>query len=344
MNTTNTKPNNNNNVSSKIKTWADIIFGDVPEAKPIMAPWLNRGEVAMVWADTGVGKSWFALSTALSAATGLPIGENLGFKPNGKQKVMYLDGELSLRQIMTRARMLHRMIPEASFGEPEGAPEIGFHIRTDSRFPLVSCENDSFKAALNRYQPDLVVIDNAQTVFDIADFNDSNSVGGVLAMLNHEAKSRNIAIVFVHHARKDGQAPNGSVRFSQDVDTVIKLSKPVGVKSGEGLSVELEFTKLRDPQDGWRYWEADQRFTLEAREGWKSIADLSAFEVGTGSPNQKWSDDEIIGKALEFYLENPEGTQNGLARFIPMSPSALSERLKNPELKARVDAARTPDF
>jgi RecA-family ATPase len=60
----------------------------------------------MVYADTGVGKSMFALSAALAVAGG---GEFLGWKPEEKPdgsgwRVLYVDGEMHVTDIQERAQ------------------------------------------------------------------------------------------------------------------------------------------------------------------------------------------------------------------------------------------------
>src|SRR5262249_7061659 len=58
---------------------------------------------AMVWAPTGLGKSWFALSVALAVAGG---GRVLGWSAPKPARVLYVDGEMHIEEVRDRMRDL----------------------------------------------------------------------------------------------------------------------------------------------------------------------------------------------------------------------------------------------
>jgi hypothetical protein len=45
-----------------------LSLGQLMAKRILLGPWLMEGETAMIWAATGVGKSWLALSIALAVA------------------------------------------------------------------------------------------------------------------------------------------------------------------------------------------------------------------------------------------------------------------------------------
>jgi hypothetical protein len=97
----------------KIPSLGELLDSKFRYRKFLLSPWLREHESCMVYADTGVGKSMFALSAALAVAGG---GEFLGWKPDQKAtgapwKVLYVDGEMHIGDIQERARLLLNAVP-----------------------------------------------------------------------------------------------------------------------------------------------------------------------------------------------------------------------------------------
>jgi RecA-family ATPase len=92
----------------KMPTLAQLLTSTFKHRRHLLHPWLREQESCMVYADTGVGKSLFALSAALAIAGG---GEFLGWSPEKKKdgqgwRVLYVDGEMHITDIQERAKML----------------------------------------------------------------------------------------------------------------------------------------------------------------------------------------------------------------------------------------------
>ena len=87
-------------VRLKMPTLAELLESQFPNRQHLLFPWLREQESCMVYADTGVGKSLFALSAALAIAGG---GEFLGWKAEWRAsgepwRVLYIDGEMLYRR------------------------------------------------------------------------------------------------------------------------------------------------------------------------------------------------------------------------------------------------------
>src|SRR5258708_29381498 len=87
----------------KALTLGELMAINFPEQRALLGPWLMEGETAMIWAATGVGKSWLALSIALATAGG---GEVLGWRAPQPSRVRYIDGEMNERTVQERLRTL----------------------------------------------------------------------------------------------------------------------------------------------------------------------------------------------------------------------------------------------
>src|SRR5262249_26038112 len=80
----------------------------IPQRGVLLRPWFRQQESALLYAATGVGKSLFALSAAISVAGGgrfLGWGVDESPNPDG-WRVVYVDGEMHLGDIQERLRGL----------------------------------------------------------------------------------------------------------------------------------------------------------------------------------------------------------------------------------------------
>jgi hypothetical protein len=91
-------------------------FGDLKEVKfPYRAtllarsetPILRAGQLAQVFAERGVGKTWFTRTLAITAASG---SEALGFNAPIASRVLYIDGEMASEDIQQRDRELAKTL------------------------------------------------------------------------------------------------------------------------------------------------------------------------------------------------------------------------------------------
>ncbi|MFD1378908.1 AAA family ATPase [Fodinicurvata halophila] len=94
-------------------TLGKLLDSEFPERRHLLSPWLRQQETAMVYAETGVGKSMFAASVALAVAGG---GEFLGWRPKLREgergyRVLYVDGEMHIQDIQDRMRVLIKAVP-----------------------------------------------------------------------------------------------------------------------------------------------------------------------------------------------------------------------------------------
>jgi len=156
-------------------TLQELLACRFKERQHLLFPWLREQENAMVYADTGVGKSMFALSTALTVAGG---GEFLGWKPERREdgaswRVLYIDGEMHIGDIQERAGLLLDAVPGID------RAKVGENLRLLSRqhqepgtaFPLIT-DVDGTKLVLDRVEKgklDLVILDNFSTLGEVED-------------------------------------------------------------------------------------------------------------------------------------------------------------------------------
>ena len=200
------------NVRSQPRRMGDI-EGDVEARIPLPIGEFARvlgggvvpGSIVLVGGDPGIGKSTLLLQMALEMA---------GTEGAARQKVLYVSGEESERQIKMRALRLTRL--------------AGENNTTDFSNDLLLLTETNLDVVLGHVQelkPDLLIVDSIQTVY----LPEMNSTAGSVSQvrecanrLRELAKSSGMAVFLVGHVTKEGVIAGPRV-LEHIVDTVLYL-------------------------------------------------------------------------------------------------------------------------
>lgn len=168
----------------------DRLSSGYPELDRVLGSGIVKGSLVLVGGDPGIGKSTLLLQVC----------RNLAYS---SQKVLYISGEESLKQIKLRAKRI---------GEITG--ELLFLCETN----LVTIEE-----VIGETEPGIVVIDSIQTMFREEIASAPGSVSQVRESTNllmQIAKGKGIAIFIVGHVTKEGVVAGPRV-LEHMVDTVL---------------------------------------------------------------------------------------------------------------------------
>ena len=83
-----------------IITQKELSKEDIPKRKFVLGEWMPEDSFGMVYANRGVGKSWFCMAMAVAIANGDPT--FLGWEIHEKRSVLYVDGEMAKVEIKER--------------------------------------------------------------------------------------------------------------------------------------------------------------------------------------------------------------------------------------------------
>jgi KaiC/GvpD/RAD55 family RecA-like ATPase len=210
----------------------------LPKRHMLLSPWLPEGSINMIFADRGIGKTFFALSCALALANGDKF---LCYTASVSIPVLYLDGEMQATAIQER---LHKLSNGNATKSPltlytpdcqdiDYTPDLGTKEGRDQINELVEATN-----------PKVIFIDNISCFDRTGNENEAESWAPIQEWAaQHRKKSR--AIVFVHHANKEGKQ-RGSHKKEDVMDAVIRLKRPEDYIQGEGSTKMLvQYTKAR---------------------------------------------------------------------------------------------------
>jgi hypothetical protein len=219
---------------------ADLDDGD---ARP---KWL----VESLWARAGVGilggapkccKSWLALDIALSVATKTPALDLFDVDEPGAILLYMAEDAAAVVKERLNGLCAHRGL------RLEDAP---IHVITA---PALRLDRDGdrlrLRDAVARFKPKLLLLDPFVRLHRI-DENDAGQVAELLGYLRELQRAHDLAVLVVHHARKNGSAshPGQSLRGSSDLhawgDSNLYVRRTKDILT---LTVEHRAAAARDP-------------------------------------------------------------------------------------------------
>lgn len=171
----------------------------IAEFARVLGGGIVPGSVVLVGGDPGIGKSTLTLQMAIEMSA--------------KEKVFYVSGEESERQIKMRALRLLRNHD----GSPREIPE-NLYLLTETNLDVILQHTRELK-------PRLLIVDSIQTIYMPELHSAAGSVTQVRessARLREEAKSSDLAVFVIGHVTKEGAIAGPRV-LEHIVDTVLYL-------------------------------------------------------------------------------------------------------------------------
>jgi putative DNA primase/helicase len=219
-------------------TLAEFEAMPIPPREFLLAPWLPRQGLTMLYGPRGGGKTWLAWSVAMAVASGSELfGKWRAPRPG---RVVYVDGELPAGVIRDRMTTAKRGRTGGELA-PDAIRIIAADMQPDGLRSLDSLEG---QRDLDPYfdGADLVIFDNLSALTRCRE-NEADDWGpfqGYLLSL----RRRGLSALLIHHAGKGGQQ-RGTSRREDVLDSVIALRKPQDHDARDGAAFQLHFEKAR---------------------------------------------------------------------------------------------------
>ncbi len=226
-------------ISLPVLSVGGLMALDLPERARLL-PFLPEGGLIMIFGPRGIGKTYFALSLAISLATGNPFLKWPVSKPAG---VLVVDGEMALTDLRDRLRSMLHCKPSA----PQEVLSHEYVFNEHQRDLDLGCEE--WQGLLKTYlekHPDIrvLILDNLSCLLPgVAEDKRDDWAAKVLPFIIW-LRRRSIAAVFIHHAGKGGEQRGTSAR-EDNLDTVIRLSHPPDYDATQGAQFVIRFAKAR---------------------------------------------------------------------------------------------------
>jgi putative DNA primase/helicase len=294
-----------------------------PERKPIFlredCVVLRAGHLAEIYAERGIGKTWFTLSLAMAAAAGT---EALGFRASAPCRVLDIDGEMASQDLQERAGLLCERL-----GIPRTTTSLTLLGADWQEQFMPRLDTESGQAAVEPFveAADLIFLDNRSSLLDPEGEKDPTAWQPAQDWLL-SLRRRGKATVVAHHSNRMGGA-RGHSKPEDAMDLLIKLARPEGYSQEEGARFQVTFEKSRGAYG-------------------PGVAPFEARLTSTGWTTTYGRQDSIAGKLREYVR------LAGLAKERPTSASAAirgakvqkAEGLKVwGELLQRGEIAKRPD-
>lgn len=239
------RPQKRQDTGPRIRPLGDLLNNDtIKPRQQLCGPWLLERGFAMVFAPTGVGKSWFAMGVAAAVAGGGTFGHWSSPEP---KRVLYIDGEMDMSDLKSRFQSIvgaadgdrdqiaGNVFLYARHDQPESAPMPDFG-RED--------HGDYIVQRVREIRPHLVVLDNLSTLATVDDDNAADAWDPFLKIL-HRIKGAGASVLVVHHANKGGTEYRGSSKIPVMFDALVRLQPDTQAHGINGATFLLDFTKTR---------------------------------------------------------------------------------------------------
>lgn len=257
-------------IESSVMRVHEFMNKTLPIKPYIIYPLLKNGELIMISAARGVGKTWLALSLGFMATRQSSIGN---WQTETPTATLYIDGEMS------EDEMQDRIFKLKMFRQAEQAPFYllsSDEMRSNDKTPP-NLNNPLWRSGISEYlkaHPDigLVIFDNLASLTPGRDENMKKDWDNINQWFL-ELRSKGVAVMFLHHVGKGGDQ-RGTSAIEDNINFSIKLKHPEGYCGEDGAKFIVEFTKTR------RLYGNDAKpFTLQLQEDeavldWKVVDDV----------------------------------------------------------------------
>ena len=291
-------------------TAGQLLAQKFPPREFVIAPWLRTGESALIWAPTGVGKTWLTLSLSMAIAGGGRVWEWKAPKP---RKVLIIDGEMNVQDLQERMAFLSKSRGVDGLDSRELGSNLLFMPRQyqNPRSEFFDITNPASQehilTHLEKAEAEVIVIDNLTTCADsLEDENAAAAFRPVMSFLMKMKHAGKTAIV-VHHANKAGTDARGSTALEATFEVKLGLQRPAVSKPGSASFV-TEFGKFR-------------------AKGGDSLSPR-IWSLGEGGWTVEEDAESATSKVIDAVRSLKYVNQNELAEALGMSQSTVSRTLK----------------
>jgi KaiC/GvpD/RAD55 family RecA-like ATPase len=220
---------------------------NIPDMRYILYPAIPESSITLLYADTGVGKTWLALSMAFSAALGCQT--FLKWKAEKPRNVLYIDSEMDETSFQRRLKIISQVYAGKN---PREIELLKKNFRWKSvKSDMLNIADEKDQETIDRYIKEagqengrsvsLIILDNLST---LTAFADSAKSWSSLFLWLKKLKDKGCGVLILHHANKEGGQRGTSVKTAT-VDNVIRLEheETVNVNS---LAMSIHIEKGRE--------------------------------------------------------------------------------------------------
>jgi hypothetical protein len=209
-----------------------------PIKPPTIGEWLEAGDIGYVFAQRGVGKTWFSMemSNAISS------GKNFGlWEVKEAQKVLYVDGEVSLTDSQARNAALGIDNDNLIYLHHEHLYSL-----TNETMDIANAEQqEAFLELCLQLEVKTVILDNLSCLAPYLDENEGFKFSNELLTFILNMRRNGISLVFIEHAGRNGLM-RGHSRREDAANWIIRLDEAKDAGEVIGAKFLSVFVKNRN--------------------------------------------------------------------------------------------------
>jgi hypothetical protein len=224
---------------------------NTPSPTTLLSPWLKEGQITIIYANYGVGKS--LLSILVGYLCGLreydkdeaSIGEWFVKTPTG---CLYIDGELGEKEMGNRIKQ-YKWVgeqPKSKWMQIFSIPD--YQIKTEDMFYLGNRKNQLEIVTWLMEHPNykLIILDSVSTLFGLLNENDNSEWGNKVNPFLRDLRALNVACILLHHSGKNAKTGlRGASAMGAMAENIFKLQNHPSINADAG---EAWFTLIKEKQ------------------------------------------------------------------------------------------------
>ena len=268
-----------------------VSFANVPHRRWLYGTYLIRGEITVLAAPGGAGKTALATGMAVEIATGTRVLEEKIF--GGDLKVLFVNGEDGGTEVERRVwafclahankiavQSLDRLFVAGA--NDVRVQHLSFLRTTDRNFSMLDRSGfEVLEAALETLRPDVLILDPLVAFCGGGNMNDNAVMAQVIRELKRLATKFECAVLIVHHTRKG--ADDGNPEAISGASATVNLARraimpvPMTQKEAEQFCVP--------PSERFRYFKlVDAKSNLAPRSAESPWYRLHSVELPNPEP------------------------------------------------------------
>jgi hypothetical protein len=293
----------------KAYLFADFLALEFKPGVMLVDPIVVSQSLNMIYGLRGIGKTRFAATVAIAAASG---GTAFGWKAARPVKTLYLDGEMAGSDIQGIFRMLSAAAPTG--WDPSMLRIVTPDAQDGNGIPDLSTTQGQQLISDIIGDAELIFIDNLSAW--LRGTGEENSPESWTPMINWllRLRSQGRSVVVLHHAGKGG-TQRGTSKREDMLDVVLALRRPEDYSAEEGARFEIHFEKGRGLHG-------------------ETVAPIEVqFSVDRGVP--KWAIKSLSRTAEIIALFEGGMSQADIARKLDINKSTVSRAIsRHPPVSA----------
>ena len=234
-----------------ISTVAKLKKNETPSPTILMSPWLKEGQITIIYANYGVGKSLLSLLVAYMCGlkefdtNDCEIAEWFVKTPTG---CLYVDGELGEKEMVERVSQYEWLGTQHRDHKMQILSIPDYQIKTEDVFYLGQRKNQLELVTWLKDHPTykLIILDSASTLFGLENENDNSEWGNKVNPFLRDLRALNVACLLLHHSGKSAKTGlRGASAMGAMAQNIFKLEphEKYNVDNGEAW-----FTLKKDKQ------------------------------------------------------------------------------------------------